>query len=164
MSTTDLPTPSTSTLALSTPPRKRLIDRMPVLSHLRQSVGLQRGMLITGLVITIGFLLIAILAPLIAPYSWAQQSVDGVAFGTQQAPNATNILGTTVSGFDVGVAKMPMNTAFNPSNTEDESALSGPSSMVEMSSSLTSASPRVRTTSLPKAAGLSSDVCALIDV
>lgn len=101
MSTTDLPTPSTSTLALSTPPRKRLIDRMPVLSHLRQSVGLQRGMLITGLVITIGFLLIAILAPLIAPYSWAQQSVDGVAFGTQQAPNATNILGTTVSGFDV---------------------------------------------------------------
>ena len=71
MSTTDLPTPSTSALASTTPPRKRLIDRMPVLSHLRQSVGLQRGMLITGLVITIGFLLIAIFAPLIAPYSWA---------------------------------------------------------------------------------------------
>lgn len=97
----DLPTPSTSTLALAAPVRKRLVDRLPVISHLRQSVGLQRGMLITGLVITVGFILIAALAPVIAPYSWAQQSVDGVSFGTQQPPSATNILGTTVSGFDV---------------------------------------------------------------
>ena len=70
----------------------------------------------------------------------------------------------TVSGLEVGVAKMPMNTAFRPSNTEEESALSGPSSMVEKSASRISASPRVTTTSLPKAAGLSRAVSALMVV
>ncbi|MGW9022389.1 ABC transporter permease [Leucobacter chromiiresistens] len=74
---------------------------MPVLRQLRQSVGLQRGMLVAGLALTALFVLLALLAPLIAPYGWAQQSVDGTAFGTQQPPNATNLLGTTVSGFDV---------------------------------------------------------------
>ena len=97
----DLPTPSTQTLALEVPRKKNWRDTLPVISHLRQSVGLQRGMLITGLVITAGFVLLAVLAPWIAPYSWAQQSVDGVSFGAQQAPNDTNLLGTTVSGFDV---------------------------------------------------------------
>lgn len=100
MSMRDLPTPTTE--ALSVPvPKRRLRERLPVVSHLRQSVGLQRGMLITGLALTAVFVLLALLAPLIAPYGWAQQSVNGVAFGTQQAPNATNLLGTTVSGFDV---------------------------------------------------------------
>ena len=47
-----------------------------------------------------------------------------------------------------------MKTAFSPSKTDEESAFSGPSSMVEMSSSRISASPRVATTSLPKAAGV----------
>ena len=70
----------------------------------------------------------------------------------------------TVSGLEVGVAKMPMNTAFSPSNTEEESALSGPSSMVAISASRISASPRPTTTSLPNAAGLSSDVSALMVV
>lgn len=97
----DLPTPKTTTLAAQRPEKKRLVDRLPVISHLRQSVGLQRGMLIAGLVITTIFILTAIFAPLLAPYGWAQAKVDGVSFGTQQAPNATNLLGTTVSGFDV---------------------------------------------------------------
>ncbi len=97
----DLPTPQTSALAAVSPRKKSLLDRLPVISHLRQSVGLQRGMLITGLAITIIFVLVAIFAPLLAPYSWAQQAVDGVKFGSQQPPNATNLLGTTVSGFDV---------------------------------------------------------------
>ena len=101
MSMQDLPTPSTATLAVAVPQGRRVRDRLPVLTQLRQSVGLQRGMLVTGLALTALFVLLALLAPLIAPYGWAQQSVDGVAFGTQQAPNATNLLGTTVSGFDV---------------------------------------------------------------
>ena len=33
--------------------------RLPILSHLRRSVGLQRGMLVTGLVLVIGLLLTA---------------------------------------------------------------------------------------------------------
>ena len=97
----NLPTPSTQTLAVQAPRKRRLSERLPVLSQLRQSVGLQRGMLITGLAITLFFVVIAVLAPLIAPYSWAQQAVDGQKFGTQQPPSATNLLGTTVSGFDV---------------------------------------------------------------
>lgn len=101
MSSRDLPTPSTATLAVAVPKRRRLRDRLPVVSQLRQSVGLQRGMLITGLALTIAFVLLALFAPLLAPFSWAQQSVDGVAFGTQQPPNSVNLLGTTVSGFDV---------------------------------------------------------------
>ena len=97
----DLPTPPTSALAAVSPRKKSLLDRLPVISHLRQSVGLQRGMLITGLAITIIFVLVAIFAPVLAPYSWAQQAVDGVKFGAQQPPSPTNLLGTTVSGFDV---------------------------------------------------------------
>lgn len=98
----DLPTPQTSTLASMKPTKKPLLDRIPVISQLRQSVGLQRGMLIVGLVIVSIFVLTAIFAPVLAPYGWAQQkTADGVSFGTQMAPNATNLLGTTVSGFDV---------------------------------------------------------------
>lgn len=101
MSTADLPTPKTEALAAIPPRKKRWTEKVPVISHLRQSVGLQRGMLVVGLVITAVFILIAVFAPLLAPYSWAQQEANGVSFGTQEAPNATNLLGTTVSGFDV---------------------------------------------------------------
>ena len=97
----DLPTPSTEALALETP-KKSVLDRIPVIAQLRQSVGLQRGMLVVGLVITAVFVLTAIFAPLIAPYSFAQQkTADGTSFGTLMEPNSTNLLGTTVSGFDV---------------------------------------------------------------
>ncbi|MBP1325722.1 peptide/nickel transport system permease protein [Leucobacter exalbidus] len=101
MARQDLPTPVTSVLALEAPRKKDWRDRLPVLSHLRQSVGLQRGMLIAGLIICGVFVLVALGAQWIAPYTWAQQGIDGVSFGAQQAPNATNLLGTTVSGFDV---------------------------------------------------------------
>ena len=81
--------------------RKRWYDRVPVLSQLRLSVGLQRAMLLIGLTLTVLFVLTAIFAPWLAPYGFAQRSVDGKSFGTQQPPNPTNLLGTTVSGFDV---------------------------------------------------------------
>lgn len=81
--------------------KKPLLDRIPVISHLRQSVGLQRGMLVAGIVLAAVFLLTAAFAKFIAPYGWAQQSVDGVDFGTLRPPNPVNIWGTTVSGFDV---------------------------------------------------------------
>ncbi len=58
-------------------------------------------MLVLGLVITAVFLLTALFAPLLAPYGFAQQEADGVKFGTQQAPSAMNLLGTTVGGYDV---------------------------------------------------------------
>ncbi|MFT4234123.1 MAG: ABC transporter permease [Microbacterium sp.] len=78
-----------------------LLDRLPVVSSWRQSVGLQRGMLTAGLVICVVFLLVAAFAPLLAPYSYADLSADGVKFGTRQPPSAAHPLGTTIGGFDV---------------------------------------------------------------
>lgn len=75
--------------------------RLPIIKDVIRSAGLQRAMLIAGLVLTIGFIITAIFAPLIAPYSWSQTSAEFGSFGTQQPPSDTNIWGTTVSGFDV---------------------------------------------------------------
>jgi peptide/nickel transport system permease protein len=75
--------------------------RLPVLKQLRQSVGLQRGMLVAGLVITALFLLVAAFAPLIAPFGFSQLRDDAGPFGAQQPPSAEHIMGTTVGGYDV---------------------------------------------------------------
>lgn len=81
--------------------KPRLIDRVPVVHQLRQSVGLQRGMLVAGLVLTTLFLLCAVLAPFISPYGFAQLSGPDGNFGAQQPPSAAHPLGTTVGGYDV---------------------------------------------------------------
>ena len=81
--------------------RIRIFDRLPIVHQLRQSVGLQRGMLIAGLVITAIFILTSLFAPLIAPYGYSQlRDADGV-FGAQQPPSPEHIMGTTVGGYDV---------------------------------------------------------------
>ena len=82
-------------------PRRRWRDRIPVVHQLRQSVGLQRGMLVAGLLMLLVFVLCAIFAPLLAPYGFAQRSDDGGSFGTQQPPSAEHWFGTTVGGYDV---------------------------------------------------------------
>lgn len=76
-------------------------DRLPLVSHFRQSVGLQRGMLVAGLTITAIFLLTAALAPLIAPYGFAQLRDENGLFGAQQPPGPDHLWGTTVGGYDV---------------------------------------------------------------
>ncbi|WP_062292947.1 ABC transporter permease [Demequina phytophila] len=81
--------------------RRPLWARVPVISHLRQSIGLQRGMLIVGLVLTGLFLLTALLAPALAPYGFAQLRGPDGAFGATQPPSAEHLLGTTQGGYDV---------------------------------------------------------------
>jgi peptide/nickel transport system permease protein len=81
--------------------RRTLWSRLPVIRQLRQSVGLQRGMLIVGLTITAVFILTAIFAPLIAPYGYAQLQDAHGDFGAQDPPGGKHILGTTVGGYDV---------------------------------------------------------------
>jgi peptide/nickel transport system permease protein len=76
-------------------------SRLPVIRQLRQSVGLQRGMLIVGLTICAIFVLTAIFAPLIAPYGYAQLSDSHGDFGAQDPPGGKHLLGTTVGGYDV---------------------------------------------------------------
>ncbi|MDU1288097.1 MAG: ABC transporter permease [Bifidobacterium bifidum] len=76
--------------------------KLPVVRDLNIAVGWQKAMLVTGLVITGVFLLVAVFAPLIAPYGYSQiKDADGVSFPTQAAPSSKHIWGTTVGGFDV---------------------------------------------------------------
>ncbi|MDR1861549.1 MAG: ABC transporter permease [Candidatus Ancillula sp.] len=78
------------------------LGNLPIIKHIRQSVGLQCFMLITGLAIVVLFVLTAIFAPLIAPYGFSQiKDASGVSFGAQKEPSAEHIWGTTVGGLDV---------------------------------------------------------------
>ena len=74
-------------------------SRLPVVHQLRQSVGMQRGMLVGGLVLTVVFILVAIFAPLLAPYSWAQLREGLRPFGSLVAPEPGHPWGTTVGGW-----------------------------------------------------------------
>lgn len=75
--------------------------RLPIIRHYRMSAGLQRGMLVAGLVLSAVFVLAAALAPLLAPYGFAQISDAQGNFPTQAPPGGQFIWGTTVGGFDV---------------------------------------------------------------
>jgi peptide/nickel transport system permease protein len=75
--------------------------RLPLIRQLQQSVGLQRGMLVAGLVLSGLFLLTAVLAPVLAPYEYNQLRDPAGPFGAQQEPSSAHWLGTTVGGYDV---------------------------------------------------------------
>ncbi|WP_413248127.1 ABC transporter permease [Sinomonas flava] len=81
--------------------REPLLQRLPVVSHLRASVGVQRAMLVAGLALTVVFLLIALLAPIVAPYGYSQLSDASGNFPAQDPPGPQHIWGTTVGGYDV---------------------------------------------------------------
>ncbi len=74
---------------------------LPGVGLLRSTHGLQRATLIAGLVLVAGFILVAIFAPLLARYGFAQTSADGVDFVRQQAPSTQHWFGTSVRGEDV---------------------------------------------------------------
>ena len=79
----------------------RIWRRLPVVHQVRSAVGLQRGMLVAGLILTGIFLLTALFAPILAPYGFAQLRDDDGTFGAQVPPGGQHILGTTVGGYDV---------------------------------------------------------------
>ncbi|MBO9625127.1 MAG: ABC transporter permease [Microbacterium sp.] len=81
--------------------KSSLFGRLPVIHQLKQSVGLQRGMLVAGLALTGVFLVVALFAPLLAPYGYDQLKGPDGNFGAQQAPSGAHLLGTTVGGYDV---------------------------------------------------------------
>ncbi|MET4780052.1 ABC transporter permease [Glaciihabitans sp. UYNi722] len=87
--------------SIPAPQKRGLLRRLPIVHQLRQSVGLQRGMLVAGLILTAAFLLTAIFAPLLAPYGFSQLRDSAGNFGTQLPPGGKHLLGTTVGGYDV---------------------------------------------------------------
>ncbi|WP_425860602.1 ABC transporter permease [Arthrobacter sp. TWP1-1] len=76
--------------------KKSLFSRLPIISQLKKSMGLQRGMLVAGVVLTLMFLLTAALAPLLAPYGASERFDE-----TQAAPSSAHLWGTTAGGYDV---------------------------------------------------------------
>src|SRR4051794_14082966 len=98
---TATPTPTPTPAPTAAPERRRTWRTLPVVLQLRQSVGLQRGMLVAGLVLTGIFLFTAIFAPLLAPYEFNQLRDANGPFGAQAHPSANHLLGTTVGGYDV---------------------------------------------------------------
>lgn len=95
---------ATPTTPASVPPRPQggsWLRRLPVISHFRQSVGLQRGMLVLGTALTVLFVVVALLAPVIAPYGYSQISDADGTFPAQAAPGGKHLWGTTVGGYDV---------------------------------------------------------------
>ena len=90
LDTADFSVPSAP---LGTPGRKRF--RIPGVALIRSTHGLQRGMLLVGIVIVAIFIVVAIFAPVIAPYGFAQ------IFSPQLGMSADHLFGTTVGGFDV---------------------------------------------------------------
>ncbi|MEO7349517.1 MAG: ABC transporter permease [Terrimesophilobacter sp.] len=77
------------------------VSRLPVVKQVKQSVGWQRGMLITGLAIIGLFILTAIFAPLVAPYGYSQLLDKNGYFDHAAPPGGAHLLGTTVGGYDV---------------------------------------------------------------
>ncbi|GHG47570.1 peptide ABC transporter permease [Sinomonas cellulolyticus] len=78
-----------------------LWTKIPVLAQVRMSVGVQRTMLISGLILTGIFVVSALFAPLIAPYGFSQLAGANGNFPTQDPPSSAHIWGTTVGGYDV---------------------------------------------------------------
>jgi peptide/nickel transport system permease protein len=83
----------------SRPPGSTLVGRM--LSPVRKTTGTARWILLTGMLITAFFLILAIFAPWIAPYGFAQTSSHGVDFPKLGPPSSAHWFGTTYSYFDV---------------------------------------------------------------
>lgn len=72
-----------------------------LVSPFSQTTGMGRWMLVVGTFITLGFLVLAVFAPWIAPYGFAQTSSGGHQFPKLAAPSDAHPLGTSHLLFDV---------------------------------------------------------------
>ena len=72
-----------------------------LLRPIGEARGTPRWILFSGLAIVGFFAILAVFAPLIAPYGFDQVSADGVRFPKQSEPSGTNLFGTTVQSTDV---------------------------------------------------------------
>jgi peptide/nickel transport system permease protein len=82
-----------------TPKKRGALRRM--FAPVGQAHGMAKFMLWTGLVITALFVLVAVFAPLIAPYDFDTYQDGGTRFPKQGAPGGDHHFGTTVQSLDV---------------------------------------------------------------
>jgi len=71
------------------------------LRPIREARGTPRWILYTGIGIVLFFVILAVFAPVIAPYGFDQVDSGGVRFPKQGSPDGTNLFGTTVQSTDV---------------------------------------------------------------
>jgi peptide/nickel transport system permease protein len=84
--------------------RRRLLSRIGfvVATPYRQSAGIARGMLVAGTLVTGLMVVLAVFAPLIAPFRFDQVAgAGGERFPKQEAPSGNHWFGTSVQTFDV---------------------------------------------------------------
>jgi peptide/nickel transport system permease protein len=81
--------------------RRRLAGARRLLAQIRQAEGAPKRLLYAGTAIVGLFLILAIFAPLIAPYGFDQVDSGGARFAKQAAPTWSHPFGTTVQSTDV---------------------------------------------------------------
>ena len=79
--------------------KQRRISRW--LEPLRETTGVSRWMFWSGVAIVAFFVVLAVFAPILAPYGFDQVSDAGVRFPKQGSPDGTHLFGTTVGNYDV---------------------------------------------------------------
>jgi peptide/nickel transport system permease protein len=72
-----------------------------LIHQIRTARGVPKWILYSGIGIVLFFLILAIFAPLIAPYGFADSSSGGHDFPKQAAPSGAHLFGTTVQSTDV---------------------------------------------------------------
>jgi peptide/nickel transport system permease protein len=82
-------------------PARRFAGTRRLLDQIRQTEGTPKWLLYSGSAIVVFFLVLAIFAPLIAPYGFDQAESGGVRFAKQAAPTWSHPFGTTVQATDV---------------------------------------------------------------
>jgi peptide/nickel transport system permease protein len=81
--------------------RARLIALGRATKPIREASGVARSMFWSGVVITVFFIFLALLAPLISPYNFTQYKADGHRFEQLAHPSSSHLFGTTVQSVDV---------------------------------------------------------------
>jgi peptide/nickel transport system permease protein len=82
--------------------RRRLVRVRRAFAPVAEARGMTRAMLWLGTAITAGFILLALLAPVIAPYEFDQFSSPGEGrFAQLEAPSRDHLMGTNVQSTDV---------------------------------------------------------------
>jgi peptide/nickel transport system permease protein len=81
--------------------RRRFAALRLAVDRIREARGVPKWILYSGAAIVALFVLLAVFAPLIAPYGIDQVSADGTRFPKQGEPSGENLFGTTVQSTDV---------------------------------------------------------------
>lgn len=85
----------------ATPGPRRLGGLRRTLAPISEARGMTRTMLWLGLGITAAFVVMAVFAPLIAPYDFDTFQSNGQRFGQLQPPSSDHLMGTNVQSTDV---------------------------------------------------------------